>query len=1247
MNAKNNAFIALFHIALKSFQMKKYLLFVVIIFLASTQSYSQVRCGFDDVLNSEFALDPNYKINVEEVNVLIQQEIQRQKMKGGLNDGFSLSSVDNTVYIPLVFHILHNGGALGSYDNPSDASVISTVDYLNKVYDGTWTGAGGSILGVGDINIKFVLATKDPDNNVTTGIERINASGVSGYSADGLYRKTSGADEATLKNLSRWDTYKYYNIWVVHEIDGCGGSPNPCSSWTGGFAYFPYEPVGVGSVSIALQRDRDGTVMLATGMQAGNLLLPHEIGHSLNLYHPFQGVDANNACPPTDPTQGDRCADTDPVTNPQGAGNQYPGYARDASPYTLPNPNPCAEDIPFNELTEKNFMNYTFTTRLFTSDQKDRMKASTISTIREGLSTSWANNRSGYPTTWVAPKPANVTPVTSSTGLNSYLAGIYRVELNDMIVNSLVTKEDGGYLDNTTKWYDLFSIDADSTYTINVNILNNGNNNQLGVYIDYNNDGVFNETTEKIFLNYNIPLSEGVGITLKKSITFTVPASSGIAVGSIVRMRVINDLSTIYSLPSVSGSSSSLTYGQAEDYAIYLGSNNSITFDANGGTGTMSDQTITYNTSANLTANTFTRTSYTFAGWATTSGGAVAYANSANYTMSAAANVTLYAQWTANDYTVTFNANSGTGTMAPQTIAFNASANLTPNAFTRTSYTFAGWATTSGGAVAYANSASYTMSSAANVTLYAQWTLNNYTVTFDANGDGGTGTMSTQTIAFNASDNLTANTFTRTGYIFAGWNTAANGSGTSYANSASYTMSSAANVTLYAQWTANDYTVTFDANVGTGTMSTQTIAFNASANLTSNAFTRTGYTFAGWATTSGGTVAYANSASYTMSSAANVTLYAQWTANDYTVTFDANGDGGTGTMTPQTIAFNASANLTANAFTRTSYTFAGWATTSGGAVAYANSANYTMSAAANVTLYAQWTANDYTVTFNANSGTGTMAPQTIAFNASANLTPNAFTRTAYTFAGWATTSGGAVAYANSANYTMSAAANVTLYAQWTANDYTVTFNANSGTGTMTPQTIAFNASANLTANAFTRTSYTFAGWATTSGGSVAYANSASYTMSAAANVTLYAQWTLTSLASVSNYRCGPGIVSLTASGCSGTYNWFIAGIGGSPIGISSVFTTPSINETTTYYVACNIDDLLSTRVPVLAIINVAIVHSNETQVSGNYSSSATITSIAAVSSPTNYKAGASILLEPGFKTSGGTVFKAEIGPCEN
>jgi hypothetical protein len=584
--------------------MKKYLLIPVLVLLALTQANSQVRCGFDGVLNAELEKDPKYSINIEEVNAKIERQIMRQK---------TFNSVDDIVYIPVVFHILHRGGAVGAYDNPTDASVISTVDYLNEVYDGTWNGTGGSILGVGDINIKFVLATKDPDNNTTTGIERIDASSIGDYSSSGLkLRGTSGVDEATLKNLSRWDPFKYYNIWVVHEIDGCGGSPNNCSSWTGGFAYFPFEPVGVSTLSGAGTRDRDGTVMLATGMSPGNALLPHEIGHALNLYHPFQGTDNTGACPPADPTEGDRCADTDPITNPQGAWNTYSGYARDGSPYPLSNPNSCADGKPYNELTEKNFMNYTFTTRLFTADQKNRMKASVMSTIREGLSTSWANNKGAYPTTWVAPKAAVVTPVTSETGMGGIYAGIYRVELNDMIVNSLVTNQEGGYLNNADKWYNLFSIKAGSTYTMKVNIFNGSNNNQLGVYIDYDNDGAFNETTEKIFLDTNIPTSDGTGNTSEKSITFTVPASASMSTGSIVRMRVINDLSSIYGLAPVSGSSSSLSYGQAEDYAIYLGADNAVTLSSAAGT---DSQTACINMAIiNITYATTGATGATFSG---------------------------------------------------------------------------------------------------------------------------------------------------------------------------------------------------------------------------------------------------------------------------------------------------------------------------------------------------------------------------------------------------------------------------------------------------------------------------------------------------------------------------------------------------------------------------------------------------------------------------------------------------------
>ena len=95
---------------------------------------------------------------------------------------------------------------------------------------------------------------------------------------------------------------------------------------------------------------------------------------------------------------------------------------------------------------------------------------------------------------------------------------------------------------------------------------------------------------------------------------------------------------------------------------------------------------------------------------------------------------------------------------------------------------------------------------ASNITVYAKWTINHYTVTFDANT--GIGTMSNQSANYNTPTALTTNTFTKIGYTFAGWNTVANGSGTAYANGATYDFT--ASVTLYAQWAINSYTLSFE-----------------------------------------------------------------------------------------------------------------------------------------------------------------------------------------------------------------------------------------------------------------------------------------------------------------------------------------------------------------------------------------------------------------------------------------------------
>jgi uncharacterized repeat protein (TIGR02543 family) len=448
--------------------------------------------------------------------------------------------------------------------------------------------------------------------------------------------------------------------------------------------------------------------------------------------------------------------------------------------------------------------------------------------------------------------------------------------------------------------------------------------------------------------------------------------------------------------------------------------------------------------------------------------------------------------------TVDFNGNGSTsGSMSPENA--NSSTALTTNTFTKTGYTFSGWNTApDGSGTTYADDANYSFTTGAN--LYAQWTADYYNVTFDGNGSTG-GSMSVENA--NTSTALTTNTFTKTGSTFDGWNTAADGSGTTYADDAVYPFTSA--TTLYAQWAGVYYNVSFDGNGATGgSMSPENA--NTSTALATNTFTKTGYTFSGWNTARDGSgTGYAAGAFYPFTSA--TTLYAQWTADYYNVTFDGNG-ATSGSMNPENA--NTSTALTTNTFTKTGYTFSGWNTAANGSgTSYAGGANYPFTAA--TTFYAQWTATSYSVTFVGNGATsGTMSPENA--NTSTALTTNTFTKTGYTFSGWNTAANGSgTSYAGGANYPFTAA--TILYAQWTATSYKatsykVTFAANGATrGQMSPET--HSAPAALNNNVYTRTGYTFSGWNTTAKGSgTKYANRARYAFKA--GVTLYAQWTATS-----------------------------------------------------------------------------------------------------------------------------------------
>ena len=227
-----------------------------------------------------------------------------------------------------------------------------------------------------------------------------------------------------------------------------------------------------------------------------------------------------------------------------------------------------------------------------------------------------------------------------------------------------------------------------------------------------------------------------------------------------------------------------------------------------------------------------------------------------------------------------------------------------------------------------------------------------YTVNFDANG--GEGAMTSQTLTYGkTSESLKANAFTKPGYTFAGWNTAADGTGTAYTNrqtTPNVTTENGGAVTLYAQWTANSYTVKFDGNGAEGTMVDQSFTYDAEQALTANGFTKTGYTFAGWKL---GDTTYEDGATVkNLATEGALTLTAQWTANSYTVKFD--GNGAEGTMANQSFTYDAEQALTANGFTKTGYTFAGWKLDD---TTYEDGATVkNLATSGEITLIAQWTA---------------------------------------------------------------------------------------------------------------------------------------------------------------------------------------------------------------------------------------------------------------------------------------------------
>lgn len=309
-------------------------------------------------------------------------------------------------------------------------------------------------------------------------------------------------------------------------------------------------------------------------------------------------------------------------------------------------------------------------------------------------------------------------------------------------------------------------------------------------------------------------------------------------------------------------------------------------------------------------------------------------------TLTASCSVSISAQ---TSYTVSYNANGGSGAPGSQTKWYGETLTLSTTKPTKTGYTFAGWYTAASGGSKYGTT--YTSNAAA--TLYAHWTANSYTLTYNANG--GSVSPSTKAITYDSAyGTLATPTRGATGeYRFDGWFTSSTG-GTQVTSS----TVCKGNDTVYAHWTLLQYTITYDKNGGSGATMAPSTKQTQPITLSTNTYTKTGYTFIGWGTASNQTSpTYADEDEY--SNNESVTLYALWKK---TITLSYNVAGGS--PTPATQTKNIYNSTTEATFTISSvvptkqyYTFSTWKDTSD--VSHNTNTSWTISD--NSVLTANWT----------------------------------------------------------------------------------------------------------------------------------------------------------------------------------------------------------------------------------------------------------------------------------------------------
>lgn len=543
--------------------------------------------------------------------------------------------------------------------------------------------------------------------------------------------------------------------------------------------------------------------------------------------------------------------------------------------------------------------------------------------------------------------------------------------------------------------------------------------------------------------------------------------------------------------------------------------------------GTPASQTVPYNTAAAdksgwAAGDTGKIPGYRFDGWYTAPNGGNKY----DFNTPLTGNVTVYAHWVGNGYTVRFAGNGATGGGTPdQAFQYNIGQNLHRNGFVRDGYTFTGWKRADN-QQAYGDGqwvTNLTTQPDGIVTMVAQWSANEAHVRYNPNPPAGktAGGQGTPNWDGHTGDTPTIgqNGWTIDGYTFAGWATSPDGSGARYAPGARWTANGT--LTLYAQWTPGQASLTYDGNGATGGKTDpQTGKTDEKINVRDNGFTRDGYTFVTWNTQADckGNAVKPNS-EWTLRGSS--TLYACWAGNAQTLTYHGNGATG-GNTAAQSGKTGDELTTNANGFTRDGYTFVRWDTAKDGSgTAYGEGKNgvsqYVMKPAGN-DLYAIWKANPASIVYRNGypNTTGSTPDTTGSTGDTVTISQNGFDRPGYTFTGWSTSKRGDPSLNPGDKHTLEPGT-TTVWAQWKANPAHLVYNSNIGSIGSETKTVdgVVDQTVKTIDNPFDRPGYTFSGWNTQADGKgKAYDPGADCTLTANDKSTpkntsvLYAQWTI-------------------------------------------------------------------------------------------------------------------------------------------